>query len=88
MNDIMKELKSALQQNDLNLAYNLAQEIREEAITTRSCANCSKPTDHQDFKDQESFEESFISDLCMPCQNLFFGEPDPIHSEITFKEAK
>lgn len=84
----MKELKSALQQNDLNLAYNLAKEIRKEAITNRSCANCSKPTDHQDFRDQKSYEESLISGLCMFCQDLYFGEEDPIKPKITFKEAK
>lgn len=88
MINTIKELKSALQQKDLNLAYNLAQEIRRVAITTRSCANCSKPTDHQDFRDQESYEESFVSGLCMPCQDLFFGKPDLIESEIIFKEAK
>jgi hypothetical protein len=88
MNDMMKELKSALQQNDLNLAYNLAQEIRRVAIATRTCANCSKPTDHHYFRDQESYEESFLSGLCMPCQDLFFGKPDPIESEISFKEAE
>ena len=84
----MKELKSALQQKDLNLAYNLAQEIRRVAIATRSCANCSKTTDHHDFRDQESYEESFLSGLCMPCQDLFFGKADPIESEISFKEAE
>ena len=84
----MKELESALQQNDLNLACNLAQEIRRVAIDTRSCANCSKATDHQDFRDQVSYEESFLSGLCMPCQDLFFGKPDPIESEISFKEAE
>ena len=88
MNNTMKELKSALQQNDLNLAYNLAQEIHRVAIATRSCANCSKPTDHEDFRDQESYEESFLSGLCMPCQDLFFGKSDLIESEIVFKEAK
>jgi hypothetical protein len=88
MINTMKELKSALQQKDLNLAYNLAQEIRRVAIATRSCANCSKPTDHEDFRDQESYEESFVSGLCMPCQDLFFGKPDPIESEIIFKGAK
>ena len=88
MNNMMKELKSALQQNNLNLAYNLAEEIRKEAITNRSCANCSKPTDHEDFRDQESYEESFVSGLCMPCQDLFFGKPDLIESEIIFKEVK
>jgi hypothetical protein len=88
MNNMMKELKSALQQKDLNLAYNLAQEIRRVAITTRTCANCSKTTDHEDFRDQESYEESYVSGLCMPCQDLFFGKPDPIESEIIFKEAK
>lgn len=84
----MKELKSALQQKDLNLAYNLAQEIRRVAKATRSCANCSKPTDHEDFRDQESYEESFVSGLCMPCQDLFFRGIDLIESEIIFKEAK
>lgn len=88
MSSTMKELKSALQQNDLNLAYNLAQEIRRVALTTRSCANCSKPTDHQDFKDQESYEESFVSGLCMPCQDLFFRGIDSFESEISFKEAE
>ena len=88
MINTMKELKSALQQNDLNLAYNLAQEIRRVAIATRSCANCSKPTDHEDFRDHESYEESFLSGLCMPCQDLFFGKPDLIESEIIFTEAK
>ena len=88
MNNMMKELKSALQQKDLNLAYNLAQEIRREAIATRSCANCRLPTDHQDFRDQESYKESFVSGLCMPCQDLFFGKPDSIKSEIIFKEAE
>lgn len=88
MINTMKELKSALQQKDLNLAYNLAQEIRREAIATRSCANCRLPTDHQDFRDQESYEESFVSGLCMPCQDLFFGKPDSIKSEIIFKEAE
>ena len=88
MNNMMKELKSALQQNDSNLAYNLAQEIRRVAIATRSCANCSKPADHHDFRDKESYEESFLSGLCMPCQDLFFGKPDLIESEIIFKEAK
>ena len=88
MNNTMKELKSALQQNDLNLAYNLAQEIRRVAIATRSCANCSNPTDHEDFRDQESYEESFVSGLCMPCQDLFFGKPDLIESKIIFKEAE
>jgi hypothetical protein len=39
MINTMKELKSALQQNDLNLAYNLAQEIRRVALATRTCAN-------------------------------------------------
>jgi hypothetical protein len=76
MNDMMKELKSALRQNDSNLAYNLAQEIRRVALATRSCANCSKPTDHEDFRDQESYKESFVSGLCMPCQDLFFGGSD------------
>ena len=84
----MKELKSALQQNDLNLAYNLAQEIRRVAIATRSCANCSKPTDHHDFRDQESYEESFLSGLCMPCQDLFFRKPDPIQLELPFEEVE
>jgi hypothetical protein len=88
MINTMKELKSALQQKDLNLAYNLAQEIRRVAIATRTCANCSKPTDHHDFRDKESYEESFLSGLCMPCQDLFFGKPDPIESEISFKEAE
>jgi hypothetical protein len=88
MINTMKELKSALQQKDLNLAYNLAQEIRRVALATRSCANCSKSTDHEDFRDQESYEESFVSGLCMPCQDLFFGKPDPIESEIIFKEAE
>ena len=88
MNNTMKELKSALQQNDLNLAYKLAQEIRRVAIAKRFCANCSKPTDHQDFRDQESYEESFVSGLCMPCQNLFFGGEDPIQLELPFEEAE
>ena len=88
MINTMKELKSALQQKDLNLAYNLAQEIRRVAIATRSCANCSKPTDHHDFRDQESYDESFLSGLCMPCQDLFFRKENPILSEIIFKEAK
>jgi hypothetical protein len=88
MNDMMKELKSALRQNDSNLAYNLAQEIRRVALATRSCANCSKSTDHEDFRDQESYEESFVSGLCMPCQDLFFRGIDSIESEISFKEAK
>jgi hypothetical protein len=88
MNNMMKELKSALQQKDLNLAYNLAQEIRRVAIATRSCANCSRPTDHQDFRDQESYEESFVSGLCMPCQDLFFGKSNLIGFKIIFKEAK
>ena len=88
MINTMKELKSALQQNDYNLAYNLAQEIRRVALATRSCANCSKPTDHQDFRDQESYEESFVSGLCMPCQDLFFRGIDSIESEIIFKEVK
>jgi hypothetical protein len=88
MNNKMKELKSALQQNDSNLAYNLAQEIRRVAITTRTCANCSKTTDHEDFRDQESYEESYVSGLCMPCQDLFFRGIDSIESEISFKEAE
>jgi hypothetical protein len=88
MNDMMKELKSALRQNDSNLAYNLAQEIRRVALATRSCANCSKSTDHEDFRDQESYEESFVSGLCMPCQDLFFRGIDSIESEISFKEAE
>ena len=88
MNNMMKELKSALQQKDLNLAYNLAQEIRRVAIATRSCANCRLPTDHQDFRDQESYEESFVSGLCMPCQDLFFRGIDSLESQISFKEAE
>jgi translation elongation factor P/translation initiation factor 5A len=88
MNNKMKELKSALQQNDSNLAYNLAQEIRRVAITTRTCANCSKTTDHHYFRDQESYEESYVSGLCMPCQDLFFRGIDSIESEISFKEAE
>ena len=88
MNNKMKELKSALQQNDSNLAYNLAQEIRRVAITTRTCANCSKTTDHEDFRDQEQYEESYVSGLCMPCQDLFFRGIDSIESEISFKEAE
>lgn len=88
MNNTMKELKSALQQNDLNLAYKLAQEIRRVALTNRTCANCSKPRDHKDFRDQESYEESFVSGLCMSCQDLFFGGEDPIQLEIPFKEAE
>ena len=88
MNNMMKELKSALQQNDSNLAYNLAQEIRRVAITTRTCANCSKTTDHEDFRDQESYEESYVSGLCMPCQDLYFGEKDPNQFKLLFKEAK
>ena len=88
MSSTMKELKSALQQNDLNLAYNLAQEIRRVALTTRSCANCSKPTDHQDFRDQESYEESFLSGLCMPCQDLFFDKTDLIQLELPFEEVE
>jgi hypothetical protein len=85
---MMKEIKSALKQNDSNLAYNLAQEIRRVAITTRTCANCSKITDHEDFRDQESYEESYVSGLCMPCQDLFFRGIDSIESEISFKEAE
>ena len=88
MINTMKELKSALQQNDYNLAYNLAQEIRRVALATRSCANCSKPTDHQDFRDQESYDESFLSGLCMPCQDLFFRKPDPIQLELPFEDVK
>ena len=88
MINTMKELKSALQQNDLNLAYNLAQEIRRVALTTRCCANCSKPTDHQDFRDQESYEESFLSGLCMPCQDLFFDKTVLIQLELPLEEVE
>ena len=88
MNNMMKELKSALQKKDLNLAYNLAQEIHRAAIATRSCANCSLPTDHAAFRDKVSYEESYISGLCMPCQDLFFVEEDPIQLNLPFKESK
>lgn len=88
MSNMIKELKSALQKKDLNLAYNLAKQTQNQALDSRSCANCSLSMDHQDFRDVTSYEESFISGLCMPCQDLFFGKPDPIESEISFKEAK
>lgn len=88
MSNMIKELKSALQKNDLNLACNLAKQTQNQALDSRSCANCSLPTDHQDFRDIASYEESFISGLCMPCQDLYFGEEDPNQFELLFKEVK
>jgi len=84
----MKELKSALQKKDLNLAFNLAIKIKQKALATRTCANCCKPTDHQKFIDSISYEESFISGLCMPCQEIFFRKEDDeiFEFELPFKE--
>jgi hypothetical protein len=84
----MKELKSALQQNDLNLAYKLAKKAQNQALTSKSCANCRLPMDHTDFRDQESYEESFISGLCMPCQDVFCGKSDFFEFDLPFKEVK
>jgi hypothetical protein len=88
MNNTMKELKSALQQNDLNLAYKLAKKAQNQALNSRSCANCRLPTDHQDFRDHESYEESFISGLCMPCQDVFCGKSNFFEFDLPFKEVK
>ena len=84
----MKELKLALQNKDQDLAYKIAKEIHHNAIVTRSCANCSLPTDHATFRDKVSYEESYISGLCMPCQDLFFVEEDPIQLNLPFKESE